>query len=130
MQAIAEEKNETSGETKYIAEFQEEYATSTNISIKLLQDVDLGEKQIFLNGNQSGEYKFALDLNGHTLSWGFRCQSSIADRTFPAVGSVAVICELSLVSTLFHRDDPGQRSCGIKDMPLLYFQKKRGPIFS
>ncbi len=68
VQAIAEEKNETSGETKYIAEFQEEYATSTNISIKLLQDVDLGEKQIFLNGNQSGEYKFALDLNGHTLS--------------------------------------------------------------
>ncbi len=68
VQAIAEEKNETSGETKYIAEFQEEYATSTNISIKLLQDVDLGEKQIFLNGNQSGEYKFALDLNGHTLA--------------------------------------------------------------
>ena len=47
---------------------------------------------------------------------GFRCQYSIAGRTFPAVGSVAVICELSLVGTLFHRDDPGQRSCGIKDM--------------
>ena len=68
VRAIAEEKNEPNGETKYITKFQKEYDAKTNISIKLLQDVALVGEQISLKGFADGEYKFALDLNGKTLS--------------------------------------------------------------